>query len=110
MYNESVCCYTAANVYEPHLSIKLRSFFVVPTKLSCVIACYLVTTDPRELEQFTRHLLGLGLGEQLVPLLSALEEEHRRRLHPAEEELEGGGGGGGGGGQIIDAMVFLVLL
>ena len=46
-------------------------------------------TDPRELEQFTRHVLGLGLGEQLVPLLSALEEEHRERLHPAEEELEG---------------------
>ena len=67
---------------------------------------YLLTTDPRELEQFTRHVLGLGLEEQLVPLLSALEEEHRRRLHPAEEELEGVGRGG----EIIDAMVFLALL
>ena len=66
---------------------------MVRTKLSCVIITS-SATDPRELEQFTRHVLGLGLGEQLVPLLSALEEEHRRRLHPAEEELEGRGGGG----------------
>ena len=72
-------------------------------------------TDPRELEQFTRHVLGLGLGEQLVPLLSALEEEHRERLHPAEEELEGGGGGEREGGvytyylQALSSLCYEVL-